>query len=315
MGYSQAMRIRMSRRGFLGSVSAATLLASGTAKLARAGTASPPLTAESLGDGLLWIRGAGANLLALRAGDGLAFIDGGLATHAGEVLQLAQQKLGAGSARTLFNTHWHHEHTGLNERLGKAGASIIAHEQTRLWLSTKVRYQPDDPPILPLPPYARPNKTTWTGGALQAGTQQLSYGYLAQAHTDGDIYVKLMPANVLVTGGVVAGNGWPTPDWVTGGYITGTVNGYRTLLAQCDDATRVVTAYGERLYTRADLQAELDILTKLNNDLSKMMRAGFGPQDMLNAQPAKDYAAKLGDPTHFLVESFKSLWPRLAPDA
>jgi hypothetical protein len=46
-----------------------------------------------------------------------------------------------------------------------------------------------------------------------------------------------------------------------------------------------------------------------------MMRAGAGPADMLAANPAKDYVAKMGDPTRFLTESFKSLWPRLAPDA
>jgi hypothetical protein len=46
-----------------------------------------------------------------------------------------------------------------------------------------------------------------------------------------------------------------------------------------------------------------------------MMRAGAGPADMLAANPAKDHVAKFGDPTRFLTESFKSLWPRLAPDA
>ncbi len=45
------------------------------------------------------------------------------------------------------------------------------------------------------------------------------------------------------------------------------------------------------------------------------MRAGFGPADMLAANPARDYAAKMGDPTQFLTESFKSMWPRMAPDA
>ncbi len=93
------------------------------------------------------------------------------------------------------------------------------------------------------------------------------------------------------------------------------MNGYRALLGQCDNSTRVVTAYGERLFTRADLQAELDILNKVSTDLAKMMRAGFGPEDVLNANPAKDYVAKMGDPAHFLVESFKSMWPRNAPDA
>ncbi len=306
-----------SRRGFLGSISAAmalrTVAVGSLAPLARA--AGKDLSAQPLADGLLWIRGAGANLLALKDSSGLVFIDGGLKSHAADVLQLAQRDLGASRAHALINTHWHAEHTGLNERLGKQGAKIIAHEQTRLWLSTKVRYKPDDAPILPLPVAARPNQTTWTGGTLAVGSETLNYGYLAQAHTDGDLYVKLAKANVLVTGGVVAGNGWPTPDWVTGGWINGTVAGYRTLLAQCDDATRVVTAYGERLYTKADLQAELEIMNKLGNELSRMVRAGFGPEDVLAAQPAKDYVAKLGDPTQFLTESFKSLWPRVAPDA
>jgi glyoxylase-like metal-dependent hydrolase (beta-lactamase superfamily II) len=311
------MRTTTSRRGFLGSLSAAALLPSGAlgAFASPARAAGKTLAAESLGDGLLWIRGAGANLLALKDADGLVFIDGGLKANAAEVLKLAQRELGATRANALINTHWHAEHTGLNELLGRQGAKIIAHEQTRLWLSTKVRYKPDDPPILPLPAIARPNQTTWTSGELQAGAETLNYGYLAQAHTDGDLYVKLARANVLVTGGVVAGNGWPTADWVTGGWINGTVNGYRALLGQCNDATRVITAHGERLYTKADLQAELDILGKLSTELGRMMRAGFGPEDVLAANPAKDYVAKLGDPTTFLVESFKGMWPRNAPDA
>jgi cyclase len=306
------------RRDFVGSLSASALLRGaglGALPAAAAQAAGATLSAEPLGDGLVWIRGAGANLLSLRDAQGLVFIDGGLKAHADGVLKLAQKQLGAGRAHTLINTHWHAEHTGLNESLGKAGAKIIAHEQTRLWLSTTVRYQPDGPPIRPLPKSAQPNQTTWTNGELAAGDETLRYALMSQAHTDGDLYVKLARANVLVTGGVVAGNGWPTPDWVTGGAITGTANGYRALLAQCDDATRVVTAYGDRLYTKADLQTEMDIISKLSAELSRMMRAGFGPVDVLAAAPAKDYVARLGDPTHFLTESFKSLWPRLAPDA
>jgi glyoxylase-like metal-dependent hydrolase (beta-lactamase superfamily II) len=314
------MKTFLSRREFVTSLSGSAFAAAvGGAALrsgmAQARDARTSLTSESLGEGLLLIRGAGANVLALRDAAGLIFIDGGLKAHAGAVLSLAQGKLAARPAHTLINTHWHAEHTGLNEMLGKQGAKIIAHENTRLWLSTTVRYEPDGPPIGPLPAVARPNATTYTTGELKAGDETLRYGYLSQAHTDGDLYVKLARANVLVTGGVVAGNGWPTMDWVTGGWINGTVNGYRALIAQCDDQTRVVTAYGERLFTKADLTAELDIVGKLADQLGKMMRAGFGPADMLAATPAKDYVARMGDPTAFLTASFKSLWPRLAPDA
>jgi hypothetical protein len=127
--------------------------------------------------------------------------------------------------------------------------------------------------------------------------------------------VHFTRANVLVTGGVVAGNGWPTADWVTGGWINGTIAGYKTLMDLCNESTRVVTANGDRLFGKADLQGERDMLVKLSDQLGKMMRAGFGPADMLAANPARDYAAKMGDPTQFLTQSFKSMWPRMAPDA
>ena len=70
-----------------------------------------------------------------------------------------------------------------------------------------------------------------------------------------------------------------------------------------------------RIGTPGVFRRELDILAKLSDQLGKMMRAGYGPADMLAAGPAKEYAQRLGDPTEFLTESFKSLWPRVAPDA
>lgn len=308
------MKSCFDRRSFvtsLGATAALTALKPG-ALFARA---ARPLVSERLGDQLVLIRGAGANVVVARDTAGLAFVDGGLAASASALLTLAQREMGTKQVHTLINTHWHREQTGLNERLGKQGVKIIAHENTRLWLSTTVRYEPDGPPFLPLPLSARPNATTYTTGELKLDDETARYGYLSQAHTDGDLYVHFTKANVLVTGGVVAGNGWPTADWVTGGWISGTVAGYKTLMDLCNDSTRVVTANGDRLFSKADLQAERDILAKLSDQLGKMMRAGYGPADMLAANPARDYEAKLGDPTRFLTESFKSMWPRIAPDA
>jgi glyoxylase-like metal-dependent hydrolase (beta-lactamase superfamily II) len=311
------MNSLLTRRGFVGSISGAAVLhgAGLGAFSGRLLAAASALTPEALGEGIIWIKGAGANVVALRDAAGLAFVDGGLKASAAELLKLAQQQLGRTAVHTLINTHWHPEQTGLNEIAGKQGAKIIAHENTKLWLSTTVRYTPDGPPILPLPAAARPNATTYNTGEVKVGDETLRYGYLSQAHTDGDLYVKLVNANVLVTGGVVAGNGWPTADWVTGGAITGTVNGYRTLIGLCDDKTRVITERGIRLFGKADLQAESEMVSKLSDQLSRMIRAGFGPADVLAANPAKDYVAKMGNADQFLVESVKSLWPRLAPDA
>jgi cyclase len=309
------MKISSDRRAFVTSVGAAAALGTFGPGALFASENPGKLVAERLADHLLFVRKAGANVVVARDAAGLAFVDGGLASSSAALVSLAQRELGSKQVHTLLNTHWHHEHTGLNERLGKQGVKIIAHENTRLWLSTTVRMEPDAPPILPLPVMARPNATTYTTGELQLGDEIMRYGYLPQAHTDGDLYAHFAKANVLVTGGVIAGNGWPTADWVTGGWINGTVAGYKTLIDLCNDSTRVVTAYGDRLFGKADLQAEREMLAKVADQLGKMMRAGFGPADMLAANPAKDYVDRMGDPTRFLTESFKSMWPRMAPDA
>jgi glyoxylase-like metal-dependent hydrolase (beta-lactamase superfamily II) len=309
------MKRCLDRRTFVTSLGAATAVGALRPVTLLARGSRDPIVAEHLAERMLLVRGAGANVVVFRDDAGLSFVDGGLAANSAALLALAQRELGTKQVHALVNTHWHREQTGLNERLGKQGVKIIAHQNTRLWLATTVRYEPDGPPFLPLPASARPNDTTYSTGELKLGDETARYGYLSQAHTDGDLYVYFTKANVLVTGGVVAGNGWPTADWVTGGWINGTIAGYKTLMDLCNESTRVVTANGDRLFSKADLQAERDMLAKLSEQLGKMMRSGFGPADMLAANPARDYAAKMGDPTQFLTESFKSMWPRMAPDA
>lgn len=309
------MNAPLDRRQFLRTSlgGAAALGLAGVPRLGQAADAS--LTTTRLADGLLLIHGAGGNIVASRDAAGLLLVDGGNRARGPAALALALKTLGASRAHTLINTHWHPDQTGLNETLGRAGARIIAHENTRLWLSTDVRRTPDAVPIRRLPEKARPNLTTYTTGQLAQGEETVRYGYLAQAHTDGDLYVKFEKANVLVTGGVVAGDGWPTADWVTGGWINGTVAGYRTLIELCDATTRVVTAQGTQVLGKADLEAERSMVASVADQLGKMLRKGYAPADVLAAAPAKEYEARLGDATEFVTESFKSLWPRFAPDA
>jgi len=304
-----------SRRGLLkGMVYCAAASAAATLP-GRSQAATAALTAEALGPSLLLIRGAGANVVVLKSPEGLTFIDGGLAAHAPAVLRLARRHFATDAVHRLVNTHWHPEHVGLNDTLGKAGVRIVAHENTKLWLGTTVERELDRTFVRPLPPHALPNATTYTEDEFAAGDEVVHYGYLPQAHTDGDLYVHLREANVLVTGGVLAGNGWTIVDTVTGGWINGLVAGQRTLLQRCNTDTRIVSCRGERVLTRKDLEDERAMLAKLSEQLGKMLRAGFGPADVLAAAPAKEYEPRYGDATEFLTESFRSLWGHMAPDA
>ena len=118
---------------------------------------------------------------------------------------------GGGPVHTIFNTHWHPEQTGSNERLGKAGTTIIAHENTRLWLTTDVTWPWNGQRFKRLPKIAQPNKTFYTTGKLDSGVR---YGYIPDAaHTDGDLYVYFPQQNVLAVGDAVSDQGWPVVDW------------------------------------------------------------------------------------------------------
>ncbi len=189
-----------------------------------------PIKATSLGGNLTLISGAGGNVVTLGSKEtGALMVDGGSAERSGALLKEVAKATGTSKVGVLINTHWHPDQTGSNERLGKSGATIISHENTKLWLGRPIKTSWPPKPFGPLPPKARPTKTTYTNDAIQFAGEDVQYGYMLQAHTDGDIYVYFKNANVLVAGGVVSADGWPRLDWETGGWIAGLVAGYDKL--------------------------------------------------------------------------------------
>ena len=171
------------------------------------------ITAMPVADNIFLLTGAGANVIAMTGEDGVVMVDGGLAEHVPALLQAVSGLPRSGRIHTLFNTCWFPEQTGANETLGKTGATIIAHENTRLWMTTDITRPWEKRTFLPAPKEARPNKTFYDKGTLAAGSESIEYGYMLQAHTDGDLYVLFSKSNVLAVGGVISGEGWPFIDW------------------------------------------------------------------------------------------------------
>jgi len=273
-----------------------------------------PLSATRLTDTLIVISGAGANVVALAGPEGALLVDGGTEARSADLVKLALKETGAKKVHTLFNTHWHPEQTGSNERLGKAGARIIAHENTKLWLGYANPVPWQDEEWGPLPAKALPNDTTFDGGKIELGGQHIEYGYLLQAHTDGDLYVFFREANVIVAGGAVSSEGWPVIDYKTGGWINGMVDGLRTLGGVGDANTKIVPANGP-VVGKADLEAQVKMYGTIAQRLSQLLRKGMGPDEVLAANPTKEFDEKMGDPTKFVTLAFKSLWGHMAPDA
>jgi glyoxylase-like metal-dependent hydrolase (beta-lactamase superfamily II) len=150
---------------------------------------SVPITATKLSDSLVEITGAGSNVMVMIGSDGLAMVDGGLPDRSTDLLKVVASQSPDHLVKVLFNTHWHLDHTGSNEALGKAGAKIIAHLNTKRWLSSQVLVEAQNRTYQPRPAEAIPNETITSPGTVTFGKQKIEYGPLPPAHTNGDIYV------------------------------------------------------------------------------------------------------------------------------
>jgi len=266
-----------------------------------------------LSDDLFVVRIPGeANVVAQTGADGVLLVDGGSAGGSDAVMKAVSGLPGVGRVRTIFNTHWHPEQTGSNERLGKAGATIIAHENTRLWLTQNVTWPWDGRRFARLPKIAQPNKTFYTTGKLDSGVR---YGYIPDAaHTDGDLYVFFPKQNVLAVGDAVSGQGWPEVDWWTGGWIGGIVGGLQRLQTLADADTRVVPARGPVLGL-SDLKTQYEMYGTIYDRLTQLLNKGRGPGEAVEARPTKEFDDKMGNPDVFVRRAFESLWAYLSPDA
>jgi glyoxylase-like metal-dependent hydrolase (beta-lactamase superfamily II) len=291
----------LNRRSFLSTIAAAA-----GASVCRA--QSSPLTATKLADGFIEITGAGSNVLVVTSADGVLMVDGGARDHSPELLKLVASQAGGQPVKVLFNTHWHPDHTGSNEALGKAGSKIVAHAYTRQWLGTEIDWgQWQKPTSEPLPAVALPNETFYTSGKMSFGGQSIEYAHMPQAHTDGDIYVFFPGPNILLAGDVVSVGSYPILDYTTGGWIGGMVNAQKTLLQLANMDTRIIPGSGP-VQTKADVQALNDMCNTLRDRFLKLMKQGLGPKEMIAAKPTKEFDEKYGNPELFIASAYRGLW-------
>jgi glyoxylase-like metal-dependent hydrolase (beta-lactamase superfamily II) len=253
-----------------------------------------------------------ANVIAHTSAGGVVLVDGGSAAASSTLLKTVASLPDGGPVNTIFNTHWHPEQTGSNETLGKAGATIIAHENTRLWMTTDVTWPWNGQRFTRAPKIAQPNKTFYTTGELPSG---IRYGYIPDAaHTDGDLYVYFPRQNALAVGDAVSGQGWPAVDWVTGGWIGGMVGGLQRVLTLANADTRIVPGRGPVL-SLGDLEIQFKMYATIYDRLTQLLNKGRGPSEAVEARPTKEFDERMGNGDEFVRRSFESLWAYLSPDA
>jgi glyoxylase-like metal-dependent hydrolase (beta-lactamase superfamily II) len=261
-------------------------------------------TVGRLTDNLSLIDGGGANVVAFSFTDGFVLVDSG-APKSGDRIKAA---LGANArVHTLFNTHYHLDQTGNNEMFAVAGAKIIAHQHTRQWMSTDYWVPDEDRWEKARPKAAWPTETFQTTGTFKAGNEQIDYGHLTLAHTDGDIYVFFKTSNVLAVGDVASPLRDPALDWFTGAWIGGRLDAMDTILKLSNEQTRIVPAFGP-VMTRAEFKAERDMMEEVRSRVWKRTLQGESPKEMLDAGLLNGLARAWKDPYKFLYDTAKGMF-------
>ena len=225
--------------------SPADLLASMRAKFNAA-----PLKTQRLGEDVTMLSGPGGCVVVLNGPDGKFVVDTFVAP-AWPRLERALDGLGSAPVKCVIDTHWHFDHTDNNAPLRAAGATVLAHENTRKRMS-----EPHDLPVLyrgpngalaglhfdPSPVEALPQQTFRSTYKLQANGESLALQHVASAHTDTDIYVHFEKANVIQMGDLFFNWMYPYIDPSTGGKITGVIAAADKILSLADNDTRLFRA-------------------------------------------------------------------------
>jgi cyclase len=302
----------VARRTILKSALGAAAVASLARAFAATGT---KIDVARVTDSIALLTGAGGNVLALSTAEGFVVVDSGAAAATVD-LQTALGALPNGNKiRTLFNTHWHHEQTGGNEALGR-GAAIVAHEKTRQRLSIGYYVPAEDRYEKPVAVAAQPTESFYTTGETKIANQRVEYGYLLEAHTDGDCYVYFRDANVIAVGDAASPTRDPELDWFGGGWLGGRVDALDLLLKLGNATTKYVPSYGPAV-GRADVQKERDMSLKLFERFVDLVRKGQSADDIFAGGNMNDIGRTWANPKKFVHDAFKGFWAHhntLMPD-
>ena len=240
--------------------------------------------------GLAMLIGQGGNIAVSTGADGPVLVDDQFAPLIPKI-EAAVRALQDAPIRFVINTHWHFDHTGGNEPLGKTGALIVAHHNVRQRMSTKQFMAAMQREVPPSPPAALPVVTFGEGVTLHWNGEQIEVQHVDPAHTDGDSLVWFRRANAVHTGDTFVNGTYPFVDTSSGGAFEGLIASGRRVLAGCEANTKIIPGHGP-LATPADLRAFVEMLETVRKRVGAARAAGTKLEAFLASKPLADLDAK-----------------------
>lgn len=262
-------------------------------------------------DDLYMLVGAGGNLSLSVGPDGAFLVDDQYAPLSEKILA-AIAEVTDSDVRFVVNTHFHGDHTGGNENIGRTGAIIVAHENVRARMSTEQFREIFDQTIPASPAGALPVVTFPDRIAFHWNGIEIVAFHVPNAHTDGDSVIIYPAKNVIHMGDVFFNGSYPFIDVSSDGSLDGYIAAVQRVLALpfVDERTAIIPGHGP-LATPADLRTFLGVLTTAKQRIEALIGRGLSEDQAVAAEPMSDYDAEWGggfmSPERFVRLSYRSL--------
>ena len=263
---------------------------------------------ERIAPGVAVLFGAGGNIGLSYGADGNIIVDDQFAPLTDKIVA-AVRSVDPDPIRFVVNTHWHGDHTGGNESLGKRGAVILAHDNVRVRMSTEQFLSALNLKVPPSPKDALPVVTFAKGVTLHLNGDTLHVVHVANAHTDGDSLVHWVRANVLHMGDTFFHRqSFPFIDLSSGGSIDGLIRAVDQALAMTNANSRVIPGHGP-VASRAELAGYRAMLVDIRARVAAGIRARRSLAQIQEAKPAARYGMPDGfiPPDRFVEAVYNSL--------
>ena len=262
--------------------------------------------------GNVWMLvGSGVNAAAQIGDDGVLIVDTMTDSQADKLIAEVKKIAGDKPIRWIINTHVHSDHTGGNEKVAKAGqsvvggnfaaqvgqaaansAQIIAHE------NVLKRMSETEGNAKPVPTVALPTDTFFNEeNELYFNGEAVQILFQPDAHTDGDVIVFFRKSDVVVAGDVFNTLTFPVID--PSGRLNGIVDSLNRILDitvpkdKQEGGTYVIPGHG-RLTDEADVVEYRDMMTIIRDRLADAIKKGRTLEQVKAAGLLRDYEGRFG---------------------